>query len=313
MSFGYSAGELLGFAQLTWKIVQSSRRACGEHHELTREVKSLHSALKRLEREASEGESAETSTEPTNSKDLKMAIRRCVRVLRELDDILEKYSSLSDRELSVKKLWSKVRFGNSEMQELSQFRDKISTYLGIIMLHLNVSTGSEMRKIKVSIDGIAAKMASGHEGSLLTSYGEDDKAAWKELRRELHREGFEDSFIRKNRHSIMDYVRELGDEGAFDEAEPSAADDYGTSDAGSETDDFKKEDAISERDDDEEEPHAEECQLTPEPQSDASASVVEEVEQLLNPAYCRQPRPYHNSGPWNHQKNLDKRSIDKQQ
>jgi hypothetical protein len=317
MSFGYSAGELLGFAQLSWKIVQNSRRACGEHHGLTREVKSLHSALKRLEREASEAESAEASTTPTDSKDLKRAIRGCVRVLRELDGILEKYSSLSERELSVKKLWSKVRFGNSEMQELSQFRDKISTYLGIIMLHLNVSTGSEMRKIKVSIDGIAAKMASGHEGSLLTSYGDDDKDAWKELRRELHREGFEDSFIRENRHSIMDYVRELGDKGVFDEAEPSAAvggsANDGNSDAGSETDDFKKGDAMSEWDDDEETPHAEECQLTTEPQSDASASVVEEVEQRMDPTYHREPRPYHNSGPRSHQKNLDKRSIDKQQ
>jgi hypothetical protein len=281
MSFGYSAGELLGFAQLALKIVQNSRRACGEHHGLTREVKSLHSALKRLEREASEEESAETSTEPTNFKDLKGAIKGCVRVLKELDGILKKYSSLSERELSVKKLWSKVRFGNSEMQELSRYRAKISTYLGIITLHLNLSTGSEMRKIKLSIDGIAAKMASGHEGSLLTSYGDDDKAAWKELRRELHRDGFEDSFIRENRLSIMDYVRELGDKGAFDEAEPSVAIggsvDDGISDVASETDDFKS--VMSEWDDDEEPPHEEESQLSTEPQSDASTSV--ELSQMI--------------------------------
>jgi hypothetical protein len=123
MSFGYSAGELLGFAQLAWKIVQNSCRACGEHHGLTCEVKSLHSALKRLEREASEAESAEASTTPTDYKDLKRAVRGCVRILRELDGTLEKHSSLNERELSVKKLWSKVRFGNSEMQELSRFRD----------------------------------------------------------------------------------------------------------------------------------------------------------------------------------------------
>jgi hypothetical protein len=256
-------------------------------HELTHEAKSLHSALKRLEREASEAESAETTAEPASSKDLKRAIRGCVRVLRELDGILEKYSSLSERELSVKKLWSKVRFGNSEMLELNRYRVKISTYLGIIMLHLNVSAGSDMRKMKVSIDGIAARLASGHEGSILTSYGEDDKAAWKELRRELHREGFEDSFIRENRHSIMDYVRELGDKGAFDEAEPSVviggSVDDGISDTGSETDERKKEDVESEWDDDEEVAHQEECQFSTGSQSNASTNVElnqrEKVEQ----------------------------------
>ena len=256
MSFGYSAGELLGFAQLAWKIVQHSRRACGEHHGLTREVKSLHSALKRLERDASEAESAEASTTPTDSKDLKRVIRGCVRVLRELDGILEKYSSLSERELSVKKLLSKVRFGNSEMQELNRFRIKISTYLGIIMLHINVSTGSEMRKMKVSIDGIAARLASGREGSILTSYGDDDKAAWKELRRDLHKEGFEDSFIRRNRDSIMEYVRDLGDRGVFDEAGPSVlvggSVDKVIIGNGSEADDCKKEDVMSGFGDDEE-------------------------------------------------------------
>jgi hypothetical protein len=222
MSFGYSAGDLLGYSQLAWKVFQNSRRACGEHHGLTREVKSLHSALKRLEREASEAESSEASTMLSDSKDLKRAIRGCARLLRELDGILEKYSSLRERQLSIKKLWSKVVFGNSEVQELDRFRFKISTYLSIMMLHLNMSTGSEMRKMKVSIDSIASRMASGHEGSLLTSYDDDDKAAWKELRRELHQEGFEDSFIRENRRLIMIYVRELGDKGIFDKAELDA-------------------------------------------------------------------------------------------
>jgi len=323
MSFGYSAGELLGLAQLAWKIVQNSRRACGEHHGLTREVKSLHSALKRLQCEASEVESAEASTTPTDSKDLKRAIRGCVRILRELDGTLEKHSSLNERELSVKKLWSKVRFGNSEMQELSRFRVKISIYLGIIMLHLNVSAGTEMRKMKVSIDGIAARLASDHEGSILTSYGDDDKAAWKELRRALHREGFEDSFIRENRHSIMDYVRELGDRGAFDEAEPSvvigSSVDDGISDTGSETDERKKENVESEWYDDEEVAHQEEYRFSTGSQTDASTSVelnqMEEVKQQMDPTDHTSEEPRHddNLGPRSHQKSPDKMVIDKQQ
>jgi hypothetical protein len=60
---------------------------------------------------------------------------------------------------------------------LSRLRDKISMYLGIIILHLNVSVESEIYKIKVSINSIIARLASSHEGSILSSYSDDGKAA----------------------------------------------------------------------------------------------------------------------------------------
>lgn len=67
-----------------------------------------------------------------------------------------------------------------------------------------------------SLKKIAGKMAAGEEGTVLTSYDGDDRAASRELRRGLRREGFEDSFVRERKESIVEYVKEIGKRGFLD-------------------------------------------------------------------------------------------------
>ena len=58
MSFGYSIGDAVLLTQLAWKTVQNARKACGEHHEITQEVLSLHVVLRRLEHAVEKPETA---------------------------------------------------------------------------------------------------------------------------------------------------------------------------------------------------------------------------------------------------------------
>jgi len=51
--------------------------------------------------------------------------------------------------------------------------------------------------------------------SILTSYGEDDKAVWKEFRRQLLVEGFSSDELRMYKGLIKEYVMELGARGAL--------------------------------------------------------------------------------------------------
>jgi len=51
MSFGFSVGDGILLVQLAWSTLQGARKACGEHDELTREVASLHTVLRRLQKE----------------------------------------------------------------------------------------------------------------------------------------------------------------------------------------------------------------------------------------------------------------------
>jgi hypothetical protein len=223
MSFGYSAGEIIGLTQLAWQIVQNTRKACGEHDELTREVTSLHAILLRLQHSASPVEPSLNAHNDISTQALRHAIEGLRTVLQDLDEILEKYNALSESQRATTKLWSKIRFGNGPMLDLGQIRIKIVTHMAVINAHVNVGMSEDIRKMQGSLEKIAGRMAGAGEGSVLTSYDGDDKSAWRELRRELRDEGFEDSFVRERKESSIEYIRELGRRGFFDVDEANNA------------------------------------------------------------------------------------------
>lgn len=89
------------------------------------------------------------------------------------------------------------------MLDLADIRLKICTYTSLLTLHINLlsmgsqgkvesfmeSQGEEVREIRRALNYITvmmqAKAPKAGEGSILTSYAEDDKAIWKDFRREL--------------------------------------------------------------------------------------------------------------------------------
>ena len=233
MSFGYSAGDAILLTQVAWKTVQNTRKACGEHDELTKEVLSLHIVLRRLEQEYSNAESPLNRSNDTYKEELQVIGRGCERVLRVLNTILEKYNRLSEEERSWRKLWQKIKFGNGQVADLQDLRSKMITYTSAMSLFLNMvslgsvgrieqqmsDAGGELQEIKLAIHSIAAHLISkgNNEGSVLTSYTNDDKSVWKEFRRELRREGFASSGLKKNKTLIVAYIKELGDRGLFDD------------------------------------------------------------------------------------------------
>lgn len=233
MSFGYSVGDAVVLTRLAWKIVQNSRKACGEHDELTREVLSLHIVLKRLEHEYSKADSPLNRSSDTYNEDLQVIARGCERVLRVLDTILKKYNRLSGEDKSWRKLWQKITFGNGQVADIQALRSKIVTHTSAMLLFLDMvslgsvgrieqqmsAAGGELQEIKVAVHDIAARLTSKchDQGSVLTSYTNDDKAVWKEFRRELLRGGFASSNLKRNKSLIVAYIKELGDRGLFDD------------------------------------------------------------------------------------------------
>ena len=120
------------------------------------------------------------------------------------------------------------------MVDLRDLRSKVVYYTSLMTLSLNMrSTGSigrveqmmndvggDLRDIKRIVNGIAAvQMSQGHrEGSILSAYSNDDRSAWREVRRELrHKHGFRDSDVRKHKSLVIEYLKELGDRGVFDD------------------------------------------------------------------------------------------------
>lgn len=143
MSFGYSIGDAILLGQLAWTVVQRSRKACGEHDELTREVLSLHTVLQRLEHEVAKPESPINRRGDTCGEELEVVVSGCQRVLQSLDQALEKYNALGETERNGRQLWQKIRFGNGEMTDLANLRGKMTFYTSSLSLLLNmVSLGT---------------------------------------------------------------------------------------------------------------------------------------------------------------------------
>ena len=233
MSFGFSASDAVLFGQLAWKTFQNSRKACGEHDELTREASSLHVVIDRLEKEVSKPESPINRPGDRCKEELQAIVRGCETVLKLLNRVLEKYNTLSEKERSVKKLWQSVRFGNGELADIRDLREKLTYYTSALSLFVNMvsmgsmgrveqkmeTAGEDIREMRIAVNGITAHLlsASNREGSVLTTYADDDKAVWKDFRKELIEEGFSSAIIRKHKRLIKAYIKELGDRGLFDD------------------------------------------------------------------------------------------------
>ncbi len=239
MSFGYAIGDAVLLTQLSWKIVQNARKACGEHDELTQEVSSLHVVIRRLEQEIRKPSCPINRASETYAEELGTLVNGCEKNLKILDQVLTKYNALSEQERSGRRLWQKIRFGNGTMADLVDLRARLTYYTSAMSLFLNMismgtigrveqqldNAGGDLKEIKIAVNEITAKMMSKSklgEGTILTAYEDDDTAVWKEFRRELVRDGFSSSIIREHKKLIKGYIEELGSRGVLDEVGQNA-------------------------------------------------------------------------------------------
>ena len=119
------------------------------------------------------------------------------------------------------------------MTDLADLRSKTLLHTSSISFNLNMGTmgtvgrveekmdaaGGVLKEMKMTVDAIAINFISknDHEGSILTTYPDDDKAVWREFRRELIQDGFSSFDVCKHKQLIKDYVNELGSRGLFDD------------------------------------------------------------------------------------------------
>ncbi len=194
--------------------------------------------IRRLEQEIRRPTCPINRSNETYKEELGDLINGCEKNLNILDQVLTKYNALSEQERSGRRLWQKIRFGNGTMADLADLRDRLTYYTSAISLFLNMismgtvgrverqlnDAGGDLKEIKTAVNEITAKMMSKsklQEGTILTAYGDDDTAVWKEFRRELIQDGFSSSIIREHKKLIKAYIEELGSRGVLDEVGPN--------------------------------------------------------------------------------------------
>ena len=195
--------------------------------------------LQRLEHEVTKPESPISRPGDTCGEELEVIVSGCQRVLQLLDRMLWKYNTLGETERSGRKLWQKIKFANGEMTDMADLRSKMTYYTSALSLFLNTvslgtvgrveqqmnDAGGGLKEIKQAVNNITTRLVSREisgrsEGSVLTTYPDDEKAVWKEFRRELIEDGFSSAVIQEYKDLIKAYVKELASRGLLDDEDP---------------------------------------------------------------------------------------------
>ena len=135
--------------------------------------------------------------------------------------------------------WDRLKLANRNLDEmrseltlhislLSAFLDSI----GISALGRIEQDVRDLPEMRNTINKIATAMGVGKRGgSVMTEYGNDDRATWRDFRRELIGECFSSASIRKYKQQLKDYLRALQAGDILDEdATPSPCELVGSPD-----------------------------------------------------------------------------------
>lgn len=107
MSFGFGVGDFLAVGQLCWKVYKKCKDSSGNYAELSTEVGALHNVIKETEELLSQqGLTSEQGGKLTTCR------QGCDDVLRDLDELLNKYESLGT---NSRRTFDRMRFGMEDM------------------------------------------------------------------------------------------------------------------------------------------------------------------------------------------------------
>ena len=226
MSFGFSPSDIVTLLKLVTKTYQGWKNACGEYADITSMLDGLCIVLGRIRDEANKPTSL-LARNDADREELGDVLRGCRKTVQELNAVVVKFKSLSS---SRKKNWDRLRLG---VKNLNDLRAKLTQHTTTITAYLEaVGLGSLARiedrlstlpnEILQGIDGLAAEIRAGRrEGSVMTTYEDDEKDVWKQFRRELiTTDGIKSSTIHKYKPLIKQYLRRLAEEGSLEEEEP---------------------------------------------------------------------------------------------
>lgn len=204
MNFGFSPSDIVTLCTLALSAYKGWGRACGEYSDITASLHLLLLNLQQIRAEAGKPDSVLARTAKARDT-LEDVVSTCEPTVRKLRDVIAKYPSLGR---SRQRNWERLCFG---VKNLNDLRTKLTSHVTSVTLYLNtlgLGAITELQRdiralperIQRSIDELAEEIRAGRrEGSILTTYGDDNKQDWKQFRRELIGEGIDSRLIRQHK------------------------------------------------------------------------------------------------------------------
>ncbi|KAH6681685.1 hypothetical protein B0J14DRAFT_468693, partial [Halenospora varia] len=223
ITVGCSVNDAERLVILSRSTLDKTRRACGEYDELTCEVASMLKVLRRLRKELKDSRSGVHRASFARKMEFEKLSYRCERILTVVDSIVTKYNERSAHRRSGK-LMARITLGDGTTKDLTDITQQVSTLATAMLINLNVccseSRGnieqrledvSDLRGIGLKVEWATANLAAkASDGTVWTSYEDDDEKVWRSLRRSLIDDGYGSSVIQKHQQLIREYVAELG-------------------------------------------------------------------------------------------------------
>lgn len=234
MSFGFSPSDIVAVVAIVVRAYRGWNRACGEYADITMSLKEIKVLLVRIRDESRSDQSILVRT-TRDAEQLGLALSGIRQTAEELEDTIERFSRLNfdrSRERNWERLqrnWDRLRFGNADLDgtrvRLSQHIGTITAYLETVGLGSLARIEEDLRALPAlmqrSLDNMKADIQAGRkEGTVLTTFTDDDPHMWKDFRRELIGEGFKGSQIHKFKPRIKECLQRWAQEGALAEKEP---------------------------------------------------------------------------------------------
>jgi hypothetical protein len=221
MSFGFSIGDLAALVSLTKSTYDGWRDAPREYEDVVEVLGGSNTLLYHVERrfETLTG----TETNAGKQKEVGELLRSCERAISELRSVVKRRRKLGH--------WDRIRLG-SGASHVSDCKNRLARHISILtpfLFSLELeSIGKDISSLPATLDRLPQMLSNAlpaalgkmidqriedsrtARGSIMTTHGDDDdKQAYRELRRNLRLFGVKDSVVRQQRTKLVEFIRTL--------------------------------------------------------------------------------------------------------
>lgn len=226
MSFGFSISDVINIVQIGQKTYRDWKDAPAEYAVIDDHLNSLQCILRRLRQETNTSNSLLTA-DGEDAHQLANILRSSGQTVQQLNDVVKKYESLAK---ARKRTSDRLTF---PIERLKDLRSKLAYSITTLSGFLDIVAVSALARVEQGIQGLpqitqainhlAAEVRSGRrECSVMTIYDNDDRAVWREFRKELIGSGFRSDVIQRHKTKIRRYLTDLQSAGRLEEEQPAS-------------------------------------------------------------------------------------------
>ncbi|KAJ7334726.1 hypothetical protein DFH08DRAFT_879232 [Mycena albidolilacea] len=213
MSFGFGAGDIAMVTTLAWKLYKNCKESSEDFRRMSVELMSLHAVLVET-REFLEEHGKELEDSRRNR--LVMLIEPCMASLKELQDLYDRYESLSTQH---QRSWDRLRFG---LKDLADVRSRLTTSVTSLTSFTAMLTNASTTRIEKRLIKLITEIQAGMRERSVMSVSDvassiESPEVWTELRRELDDVGISPVVAEERRDFIINWLKDAAAAGMLDE------------------------------------------------------------------------------------------------